>query len=304
MFLKKFSAGSNSSPDLSISESATIRVVGDRASGKTTYMAALARWPNANSTSPVETVSAVNDDGETLITKAQKLLEHGLPLGQTKLDQSNDLPDYAIRITLKGQFSWRNPKVQSGSQLINLNINCKDYAGEFFSDLVSRASDPMMRDYMEDCVQANGILLLIDGNAYKRDQYYANSLDKFLVALDRASLEAGKRRIALVLTKCEQPELWVNRHKPKEMVQMRFPQIHKRLSAWQGMGAGQVEYFAASALGMLGNTYPAPNATRLSRDSGGVAAVLKEPKRWRPFGLVAPIYWLCTGERHKKLEEE
>jgi GTPase SAR1 family protein len=307
MFLKKFSAGSNSSPDLSISESATIRVVGDRASGKTTYMAALARWPNASPNSPVETVSAVNDDGETLIVKAQTLLEQGLPLDPTLLAQSSvatDLPDYAIRITLKGQFSWRNPKVQSGSQLINLNINCKDYSGEFFKDLVSRPNDPQIRDYMEDCVNANGILLLIDGNAYKRDQDYANSLDKFLVALDRASLEAGKRRIALVLTKCEQPELWVNRHKPKEMVQMRFPQIHRRLSAWQGMGAGQVEYFSASALGMLGTTYPAPNATRLSRDSGGVAAVLKEPKRWRPFGLVAPIYWLCTGERHKKLEEE
>jgi GTPase SAR1 family protein len=304
MFLKKFSAASNSSPDLSISESATIRVVGDRASGKSTYMAALARWPNANPDSPVESVSAVNDDGETLITKAQTLLEQGLSLAPTQLGQSMDLPDYAIRITLKGQFSWRNPKVQAGAPLVNLNINCKDYAGEFFRDLVNRANDPLTRDYMEDCVNANGILLLIDGNAYKRDQDYASNLEKFLVALDRSSPDAGKRRIALVLTKCEQPELWVNRHKPKEMVQMRFPQTYKRLSTWQGMGAGQVDYFAASALGMMGNNYPAPNATLLSRDTGGVAAVLKEPKHWRPFGLVAPIYWLCTGQHHKKLEEK
>jgi hypothetical protein len=307
MFLRKFTPISSPPSDTVMSESATIRVVGDRFSGKTTYMAALARWPNASSSSPVETISAVNDDGETLIAKAQMLLEQGLPLEPTELGQSSattDLPDYAIRITLKSQFSWRNPTAQSGPKLINLNINCKDYSGEFFRDLVSRASDPQMRDYMEDCVNANGILLLIDGNTYRRDRDYANSLDNFLIALDRASLETSKRRIAMVLTKCEQPELWVNRHKPREMVQMRFPQLHRRLSAWQGMGAGQVEYFAASALGMLGINHPFPNATRLSRDNSGVAAVLKEPKRWRPFGLVAPIYWLCTGEHHKKLEEE
>ena len=307
MFLRKFSTASNISSDSSISESATIRVVGDRASGKTTYMAALARWPNANSNSPVEAVSSVNDDGQTLISKAQVLLEQGLALEPTSLSQSatTDLPDYAIRITLKGSFSWRNPKVQAGSQPVNLNINCKDYSGEFFRDLVSRAGDPQIKDYMEDCVNANGILLLIDGNAHRRDQDYSNSIDKFLVALDhRGGSAPVKRRIALVLTKCEQPELWVNRHKPREMVQMRFPQIYRRLSAWQGLGAGKVDYFAASALGMLGTNFPAPNATRLSRDSGGVSAVLKDPKRWRPFGLVAPIYWLCTGERHKKLEED
>jgi GTPase SAR1 family protein len=303
MFFKKFLNTSNS-PDTP--ESATIRVVGDRASGKTTYMAALARWPNANPSSPVETVNPFNDDGEKLIEKAQNLLEHGLSLAPTELGQSasQDLPDYGIRIVLKGQFSWRNPKVKAGSQLVNLVINCKDYSGEFFKDLLHRMNDPQLQDYMEDCVNANGILLLLDGNANRKDQDYANSIDKFLIALDRVSLEAGKRRVAMVLTKCEQPELWVNRHKPREMTHMRFPQICRRLDAWQTIGGGQVEYFAASALGMLGSAYPAPNAVKTSCDRGGVAAVLKDPKRWRPFGLVGPIYWLCTGERHKKLEED
>lgn len=304
MFLKRLQ-GQASVPD--VPESATIRVVGDRASGKTTYMAALARWPNASANSPVESVNPFNDDGENLIDKAKNLLEQGLDLAPTALGQvAQELPDYGIRIVLKGQFSWRNPKVKVGSQLISLVINCKDYSGEFFKDLLHRSSsnDPQLQDYMEDCLNANGILILIDGNANRRDQDYANSLDKFLIALDRVSLEVGKRRVALVLTKCEQPELWVNRHKPNEMAHMRFPQICKKLDSWKNIGGGQVEYFAASALGMLGTTFPSPNATKTSSGSGGVAAVLKDPKRWRPFGLVAPIYWLCTGERHRKLEED
>ena len=46
------------------SASLTIRVIGDRASGKTTYMASLARCPYTNSSRPVQAVEAFNKDGE------------------------------------------------------------------------------------------------------------------------------------------------------------------------------------------------------------------------------------------------
>ena len=55
---------------------------------------------------------------------------------------------------------------------------------------------------------------------------------------------------------------------------------------------------------MLGTNIPAPNYRKVKASRDGLAAVLKEPKKWRPFGLVAPIYWLCTGERHKALDGE
>jgi hypothetical protein len=132
---------------------------------------------------------------------------------------------------------------------------------------------------------------------------YASGLDKFLTALDRTDLSGEKRRIALVVTKCEQSELWVNRHKPAHLASARFPQVYQKLQSWQQMGAGKVDYFTSSAFGMLGTRYPEPNANRLSRSVGGVTSVIKDPKRWRPFGLVAPIYWLCTGERHKELDK-
>lgn len=283
------------------SESATIRVVGDRASGKTTYMAALARWPNSNLNSPVQTVFPITEDGEALVEMAQNILEQGLEMEPTSLGGVENLKDYQLRITLKGQFSWRNPN--GSNQQVMLDVNCKDYAGEFFSDLLSKVGDPMLDEYLDDCLQASGIMLLIDGTS-RNYHNIAASIDKFLVALDRSDLGASKRRIAVVVTKCEQPELWVNRQKPRDIANAISPQVLKRLQGWQQSGAGSVEYFSASAFGMLGTNIPAPNYKKVKASREGLAAVLKEPKKWRPFGLVAPIYWLCTGERHKALDGE
>lgn len=286
------------------SESATIRVVGDRASGKTAYMAALARWPNANLNSPVETVIPINEDGDTLVTIAQNLLEQGLEIPPTGIsDNVMDLKDYQLRIVLKAAFSWRNPKLNGSNQQVTLDVNCKDYSGEFFSDLLNKVGDPVLNDYLDDCLQASGIMLLIDGTS-RRYQDIAASIDKFLVALDRNDLGGSKRRIAVVVTKCEQPELWVNRQKARDIVSAISPQVLKRLQAWQQSGAGSVEYFSASAFGMLGTNMPAPNFTKVKASREGLAAVIRDPRRWRPFGLVAPIYWLCTGERHKALDGE
>lgn len=284
---------------------AVLRVIGDRGSGKTSYMASLARWPNADPSSPVQNVNAVNEEGEDLISKAQNILEQGLELEATDLNaKAIDVKDYTLSIALKGQFSWRNPKASAGSQLVTLNISCKDYSGEFFSDLLYQAGNSQLQDYLEDCLQATGMMFLIDGTTHRKDSEYANGLDKFLMALDRTEMSAEKRRIALVMTKCEQPELWIKRHEPRQLAAARFPQVDRKLQSWQQMGGGNVDYFTTSAFGMLGSRYPEPNSKRISRDRNGTMSVLKDPKRWRPFGLVAPIYWLCTGDRHKELDKD
>lgn len=284
--------------------SALLRVIGDRASGKTSYMASLARWPNADPSSPVQSVIPVGETGKELVSKAQDILEQGLELEPSALDASaSQMKDYTLQITLKGQFSWKNPKVKMGSQLVDLNISCKDYAGEFFNDLIYQPDNPLLQDYLEDCLQATGIMFLVDGNSRRKDSEYASGLEKFLTALDRTAMVLSQRKICLVLTKCEQSELWVNRHKPAFLAQARFPLIYRQLQTWQKMGAGTVNYFTNSAFGMLGNKYLEPNVDLLTRNRDGVTAVIKDPRRWRPFGLVAPIYWLCTGQRHKELDK-
>ena len=274
-----------------LSSSATVRVIGDRAAGKTTFMAALARYPNAHPNSQVQAITAINEDGEKLIKMAQEILEQGLELEPTDLNADiSEIKDYLLQIVLKSRSS-EAPK---------LSLNCKDYAGEFFSDLLNQSTNSLLQDYLDDCLQASGIMLLVDGTSRKYTEIAA-SIDKFLVALDRSEASATQRRIAMVITKCEQPELWINRKDPKQMASNIFPQIYQKLQAWRG---GKVEYFAASAFGMIGTNSPAPNFTKVKAGREGLAAVLKYPNRWRPFGLVAPIYWLCTGQRRRDIEGE
>jgi GTPase SAR1 family protein len=286
-------------PSEATSASLTIRVIGDRASGKTTYMASLARWAYANSSSPVQSVEAFNEDGKKLVSQAQNILEQGLQLEPTPLTENTDaLRDYGLSITLKRQFSLHNPV----GQFLTLNINCKDYSGEFFTDLLYRQDDSLLKKYINDCLQAEGILFLLDGIARTKDAEYANGLGKFLDTWGQADKGGKKCRIALVLTKCEQPDLWINRDKPKELAKARFRQVCTKLETWQQLGKGSVEYFASSAFGMLGTRQLEVNVQKIRRDRDGVASVLKDPSVWRPFGLVAPIYWLYKGERHPGLD--
>ncbi|MBV5261880.1 hypothetical protein FLX56_26050 [Synechococcus moorigangaii CMS01] len=286
--------------------SASVRIIGDRKSGKTTYMAALARWPNADpETSVVQQVFAINEDGEDLIQRAQDVLEQGDQLEGTPLDADvDDVKDYGISIVLKQQFSWRN-LANGNSSLASMNVNCKDYSGEFFSDVLYKTGSPLLEDYLEDCVQANGLMLLVDGSSYRNDNSYATGLERFLTELDRTDLDVTHRRIALVMTKCEQSDLWINSHQPAELARLRFPKVLGKLRAWERRSAGTVDCFATSAFGMLGRLKPAPNMRKIRRNRDGLQeSVLKNPSKWKPFGLVAPIYWLCTGERHKELEKE
>lgn len=277
-------------------ESAVIRVIGDRGSGKTAYMASMAYWPNANPDSPVQSIIPINDEANELIAQAQNILEQGLQLEPTDLDASVlDVKDYTLSITLKDRFA----AFRSG--MLKLNISCKDYAGEFFSDLIHKLGDSLLEDYLEDCLEATGILFLLDGTTHRKDSEYANGLDKFLMALDRSDMDGKHRRIALVMTKCEQSELWINRHKPEELAKARFSQVYRKLETWSKSTGGEVSYFTTSAFGMLGNQFPEPNSKKLNRDRNGTTSVIKNPRRWRPFGLVAPIYWLCTGQHHKEL---
>lgn len=290
---------------------AVIRVIGYRSSGKTTFMAALARWPNASNT-PVQSVMPTNDDGQELINKARNILEQGEQLEPTKLDADiNEIKDYGITIKLIDRFSWIKPKMGEANRVINLNISCKDYAGEFFDDLLQPTNNILqptnnirLDSYLEDCVLADGIALLIDGYSHQMDSEYEIGLKKFLNELLQNEATPKPRRIAVILTKAEQGEIWANRNLPaRTIISRRFPKVYELLQGWHDNNERKVDFFRASAFGTLGGS-SAPNATIIRRKAEGTTAVIKKPKLWKPFGLISPFYWLCTGERHRDLDKD
>lgn len=281
---------------------ATLRVIGDRASGKTAYMASLAYWPNADSSSPVQDVTPVNEEAQELINQARNILEQGLELPPTDLNVSaDDVKDYLLSIAVK---SLSSTKTGLFPKILKLTVGCKDYAGEFFADVVHKSGDAKLKSYLEDCRAATGLMFLVDGTAPRKDADYARGLDKLLGALNAVDGGGKMKRIAFTMTKCEIEQLWVNRHDPRKIAEARFPQTRHKLEGWASLGNGTVEYFATSAFGVLGREFPQPNSKKLTRDRQGTTSVIKDPRRWRPFGLVAPIYWLCTGDRYRELERE
>lgn len=292
-----------------IAANANLRVIGDTGSGKTAYMASLAyltKCSNRNLDSPIESVTAFGDQdaSQELLKYAQDILEQGLELEATKLNKNSagEVADYGLNIALKSHFSWKSS--QFGFRPIQLIITCKDYSGEFFQDLIHKIGDPYLDDYLDDCKLSTGILLLIDGTAYRNDSLYAQGLENFFIALDQAGESSKDRRIAFVLSKCELSQLWVNRKQPKELTNRLFPLTMRKLEDWKEKDLRAVDYFAISAFGTLGTDFPEPNTTLLQRSRNGSSCVIRKPKLWRPFGLVSPIYWLCTGQRHKTLDED
>lgn len=281
----------------SASSSLVLRIVGDRSSGKTTYLAALARGCNSDPNNPIQLVEAFNEDGKKLLDYAQNILEQGLMLEQTKLVEQSSLPDYGLQVTVRGGADWKKQTISK------IPFNCKDYPGEFFSDLLHQSSSEMefLNAYLEDCLEANSILFLIDGLAHQKDTNYAQGLNLFLEAWSRSKYK--ERRFALALTKCEQPELANEREQPKTLANKRFPNVCKRLDTWCKSGSGSVEYFTCSAFGMINGYHPVANAKKIKRDREGLTSVIKEPKYWQPFGLVSPIYWLHTGKRYSDLDK-
>ena len=299
LFGKQKKLNSDSLPK-TLGDDSLLRIIGDRGSGKTAYLASLAYWPNASPESSVKKITPIGEAAEELIDKAREILEQGLELEATDLNADiNEVKDYSLSINLKDRFSW----LEGSKKSVQLNISCKDYAGEFFSDLIYKNGDPKLEDYLEDCCLATGLLMLVDGTSHRKDNELAMGMEKLLMEIDRSDMEMQRRRIALVLSKCEQSELWVNRHRPRK-VAARFPKLSAQLETWSQSGMGTVEYFTTSAFGIVGRQYPEPNSKRLRRSRDGTTSVIKKPKLWRPFGLVSPIYWLCTGKRHSELDRD
>ena len=261
----------------------TIRIIGDRAAGKTTYLTALASLPWDDPDSQVTRIVPSGKDTENLIRKAKECL-----------DQKVEIPPNDYGDGLEKSYVF---KIEFKDSSI-LEIECKDYPGEFFRDLVENKNPQLLSKYIKDCVvEGAGILILLDGTA-QQDEYYAECIYQLLVQLDRSTpTNSPSRRVAVALTKCDIPQLWIHRKNPTEKIRGRFEGVHGKLKNFQKI---TVDYFATSAYGMLGSDSETSNSDTVKADKNGTRAIIieSEPKLWRPFGLIDPLYWLYIGKKY------
>lgn len=270
------------------------RMIGDRASGKTTYLAALAYWPNsrARQNSPVDRVEPYDSNAQVLLDMAENILKQG-----------DDLPSteepilYSLTVNLKQKFleklTGKPPSIR---------ISCVDYPGEFFANI--RKNTSIVDSYLEDLQSAAGLLLLIDGTQQtnKDDQNNAKAIQILEKRLNQRLANTPDRlrnyRIAVVISKAEDARIWASLDNVPNFMQRKFPETQRALNQWKTEWKCQIEYFSCSAFGWMG-TRREPNTKVIQRDPP--KAILRNSDVWEPEGLVQPIFWLQAGYRHPEL---
>ncbi|MGK7876137.1 MAG: hypothetical protein AB4426_23420 [Xenococcaceae cyanobacterium] len=271
-----------------------IRILGPRTSGKTTYLATLARLPNWQRLEvefPQLTIEAKNENAEKLEKMARDILEQGSSFTSTSRKDGKE-PDYYFQIAISAVK--RLPRV-----LIELNV--KDFGGEIFEDL-SR-----LEQYLnEHMFAAQGWMIMLTDWEEERDaDLYLPAFKKICKAIsekESQNPEIKNLRLAVVMTKCERGEIWPGRLYPDEdLFAVRLPETYHHLTKKFPPKTNRLKFFACSSFGVLSdrteNFDPRPN--RYVSDDGSSpdkTAYLRNSGKWNPFGLIAPLYWLSTGK--------
>ncbi|MDZ8105248.1 MAG: hypothetical protein RM338_06425 [Nostoc sp. DedQUE12a] len=297
---------SASNPPLDLPGNQDIRIIGPRSSGKTAFMAALAYWPNADPDSPIQSVDPYDNASGDLIGMARDILADGRELASTDAGENADsLPIYTLLITLKPRL-LNHPIPALKNKSIRIQVSCREYPGEIIKDLRNiSSSNSLLDSYLDDCATASSLLLLIDGTAKQSDKDYAQALENLQKQLsDRLSLDTARLRnyrIAVVFSKCEQAEVRVYWKNINNFANLKFPAVQTVVNKWRTLWGCSTNYFFCSAFGTKGIN-PQPNFKIRNRDKNGIYGVIDNPKVWRPLGLVAPLYWIQTGQEDPRLK--
>jgi hypothetical protein len=267
-----------------------INLIGPRGSGKLTYLAMLSCWNKQQLTKLQISVDCVNSNAVHLTEVSKNVVFNGCALEPTMICDPDDYPLYQFDVLIKKNIFKK----------VNLNIIARNIPGEIFenTDCFSSTIETIGKE-------SGGYLLIIDASSYKRDVDYAKYLENYLSKLIQVNKSFSldqKIRIALTLSKCELPDVWLNRDNANKLLSRRFPQTQQILDKWVAGGAVEASSFVSSSFGCYRINNREPNLRVVRRGEFGTSAVLKEPASWRSYGLMSPIYWLCTGQDLKELD--
>lgn len=267
----------------------TIRIIGPRGCGKTTYLGAILACPNR---SPViKSIKAIGPESLEFEDEAINVLAEGDAFAP-------NLRLFSIGTLRQIKFSVA---IDSGENRppVSMTIVSRDYSGEVIDDF-GIMDDKTKQMYMDDCENANGILLLLDATQHSNDFNYATSVKRFVDNLVATKADGWNGKIAIGLTKCENLEFYIERKKigSQALIERYFPKTLNALKMSRYNQEIELGYFSMSAFGMRGRTLEENVIKKANPDPRAPdLACVWFPKIWKPFGLFAPLYWLATGDR-------
>ncbi|MDF5732050.1 MAG: hypothetical protein PUP92_29630 [Rhizonema sp. PD38] len=267
-----------------------IRVIGPRGSGKTTYLAALAYWPDKRRTGKQAhhfTIQALNDETRELADKAENIIREGGSLEPTTVAGGIDsLPFYSFQIDIKSFLSTQN----------KINLAVRDYPGEIFEELELGKNNSLQNEFIDECLMKDvkGCLILLTEWKKGTDKFYSRVIKRFTALMD-AHDRSHDLRIAVAMSKCERGELWPGRLYPEiDLFDVHLPETKATLQA--KISPKNLRFYAISTFGVLQRNDPRPNRVD-EWGTDGRNSVLRKPSAWRPYGMISPLYWLSTGQR-------
>ncbi len=277
-----------------------ISVIGTRTCGKTTYLAALARFPHQDEYPGLQ-VTPIGDDAEELVGMADTIIAEGLPMPGNRKQETRREYELDIKI----------PKLTESVRLL-----VKDSAGELFDELVKdrrywppeiagtkeKEGEQAKPGLVDELCQATGWIVMTDWIKEADKRIYKPALKNLLYELnlkETKNKNIPKKRIAVVMSKCERGEAWTGRLDPGEdLFRLRMPETYKELQLSKHL-PHRIGFFACSSFGVLGDKDPRPNRLMGTDNEIREYAYLFDKGNWRPYGLFSPIYWLIKGRRYE-----
>lgn len=269
-----------------------ICVIGPRASGKTTYLAALAYFNTLNREIRGRnyfSIHPIDDDTRKLAEKAQNIILQGASMEPTPLELGEVIapPIYSFAIKVTPRLGQSQP----------FTLVARDYSGEFFDALASGSLSRLHSQLVDECLMkdVSGCLLMLAGWENHDDLYYRRILDNFIrIMKDKERVK--DLRIAAVISKCERGELWPGRLDPKiDLFDAYLPETTSVLM--EQLPSESLGFFALSTFGVLERNDPRPNRVDDEAKVGHSVLRQKEKGGWRPYGMIAPLYWLNSGKQ-------
>jgi hypothetical protein len=278
-----------------------IHLIGPRAAGKTTYLSTLTYFPQkkflSNTYQGLNVSYDQGSDAEKLARMAEDIIKPGANLAPSARLNVEDLPYFYLRMNI--------PTIQ-GTPAANLEITFRDLAGEIFEDFSIEHKWEKVEPYLDDLFTApSWMIMLTDWQPGRDTRLYKPAFEKLCQEIserEEINPEIKNLRIAVVMSKCERGEIWPGRLEPDEdLFKVRLPKTYDFLNRRFPEYTNRLKFFACSSFGVLNASReefdPRPN--RQIPDVGAPSeytAILRDAHKWRPYGLISPIYWLSTGK--------
>ncbi|MGK7956577.1 MAG: hypothetical protein AB4063_15215 [Crocosphaera sp.] len=297
-----------------------IILIGPLCSGKSTFLAALSALNMAKNKSPyLKKIDLRSDDSEKLLRWWTDIVMRGVQIAGTSWDNYN-VDDQIDRLAYYG-FRWQFEVPDTTlfslvSKQINLEFSLREVSGSSllfrnYSNLSEILLESDRKESYEQTVSGltdvTQIFILFDALSSNRDKQYAEQITFLENTLNQKLSEKNKNksnyRIAIGFYKFEQSYLYLYHHKLTDFIERKFYHLQTAMNRWKTEWNCSVEYFACSGYGMIqkGDSRK-PNCQNPPELSAKYAR-LKNPEAWQPFGLIAPIYWLVTGEKDERIDD-